>query len=92
MFRFSSLLPSHLHISLLEYVTSTLDMDPPKQTTTIPQTPRSIDSAYESDIDLAAEQKLVRKLDMWLAPLMALFVLVAYLDRSAIGISMSVLI
>ncbi|KAL8410127.1 hypothetical protein RB596_000004 [Gaeumannomyces avenae] len=36
-------------------------------------------------IDPAAEKKLVRKLDLYLAPMMVLFFLMAYLDRSNIG-------
>lgn len=40
---------------------------------------------HEILIDHAAEQKLVRKLDMWLSPMMVLVFLVAYLDRSNVG-------
>ena len=36
-------------------------------------------------IDPAAEKKLLHRLDLFLAPLMILFFLVAYLDRSNIG-------
>ena len=36
-------------------------------------------------IDPAAEAKLLRKLDRWLAPMMIIAFLVAYLDRSNIG-------
>lgn len=36
-------------------------------------------------IDPAAEAKLLRKLDCWLAPMMIIAFLVAYLDRSNIG-------
>ncbi|KAI1774976.1 major facilitator superfamily transporter [Hypoxylon cercidicola] len=56
-----------------------------KPDSTLSQLPELIDPTHGSEIDLVAEKKVVRKLDTWLAPLMALFVLVAYLDRSAIG-------
>ncbi|CZT25765.1 related to permease of the major facilitator superfamily [Ramularia collo-cygni] len=36
-------------------------------------------------IDPAEERRLVRKLDMWLSPMMVLVFLVSYLDRSNIG-------
>lgn len=36
-------------------------------------------------VDPAAEAKLLRKLDCWLAPMMIVAFLVAYLDRSNIG-------
>lgn len=36
-------------------------------------------------VDPAAEAKLLRKLDCWLAPMMIIAFLVAYLDRSNIG-------
>lgn len=36
-------------------------------------------------IDPAAEKRLIRKLDLMLSPMMVLFFLVAYLDRSNIG-------
>lgn len=39
----------------------------------------------ELTIDPAAEKRLLRKLDMFLSPMMVLFFLVAYLDRSNIG-------
>lgn len=42
-------------------------------------------ASAELFIDPAAEKRLVRKLDMWLAPMMVLFFLVSYLDRSNIG-------
>lgn len=45
-------------------------------------------SAYSSShltVDPAAEAKLLRKLDCWLAPMMIIAFLVAYLDRSNIG-------
>ncbi|KAF2174077.1 hypothetical protein M409DRAFT_16350 [Zasmidium cellare ATCC 36951] len=41
--------------------------------------------SHEAVIDPVAERKLVRKLDMWLSPMMVLVFLVAYLDRSNIG-------
>ncbi|GIZ48008.1 hypothetical protein CKM354_001108300 [Cercospora kikuchii] len=39
----------------------------------------------EMTIDPAAEKRLVRKLDLWLSPMMVVVFLVAYLDRSNIG-------
>jgi len=42
-------------------------------------------AATDLVIDSAAEARLIRKLDLWLAPMMVLFFLVAYLDRSNIG-------
>lgn len=39
----------------------------------------------ELTIDPVAEKKLLRKLDLFLAPMMILFFLVSYLDRSNIG-------
>lgn len=45
-------------------------------------------SGYASSrvmVDPAAEAKLLRKLDCWLAPMMIIAFLVAYLDRSNIG-------
>ena len=39
----------------------------------------------ELTIDPKAEKRLLRKLDMFLSPMMVLFFLVAYLDRSNIG-------
>lgn len=36
-------------------------------------------------VDPAAKAKLLRKLDCWLAPMMIIAFLVAYLDRSNIG-------
>ena len=39
----------------------------------------------ELAIDPVAEKKLLRKLDLFLAPMMILFFLVSYLDRSNIG-------
>lgn len=48
----------------------------------------SPNSGYASShltVDLAAEAKLLRKLDCWLAPMMIIAFLVAYLDRSNIG-------
>ena len=42
-------------------------------------------AASELTIDPAAEKKLVRKLDLWLSPMMVLVFLVSYLDRSNIG-------
>lgn len=42
--------------------------------------------SHEDALDPAAEKRLVRKLDMWLSPMMVLVFLVSYLDRSNIGI------
>lgn len=42
--------------------------------------------SHEAVLDPAAEKKLVRKIDMWLSPMMVLVFLVAYLDRSNIGL------
>ncbi|ORY59120.1 major facilitator superfamily transporter [Pseudomassariella vexata] len=42
-------------------------------------------SAADLSVDPAAEKRLLRKLDLFLAPMMVLFFLVAYLDRSNIG-------
>lgn len=36
-------------------------------------------------IDPAREKKLVRKLDLWIAPIMTIIFLTAYLDRANIG-------
>lgn len=36
-------------------------------------------------IDPLAEKKLLRKLDIWLSPVMTIIFLAAYLDRSNIG-------
>jgi hypothetical protein len=36
-------------------------------------------------IDPARERRLVRKLDIWLSPMMILLFLMSYLDRSNIG-------
>lgn len=47
--------------------------------------PSSVAGVADLTIDRHAEARLVRKLDMWLAPMMILFFLVAYLDRSNIG-------
>ena len=44
-----------------------------------------IEAEGELLVDKHAEARLLRKLDIWLAPLMVLFFLVAYLDRSNIG-------
>jgi sugar phosphate permease len=43
------------------------------------------DSTPELYIDPVAEKKLLRKLDIYLAPLMTIIFLCAYLDRSNIG-------
>ncbi|ETS82371.1 hypothetical protein PFICI_04247 [Pestalotiopsis fici W106-1] len=45
----------------------------------------SVSAAVDLHIDPAAEKRLLRKLDMFLAPMMILCFLVAYLDRSNIG-------
>lgn len=42
-------------------------------------------SSSHLTIDPAAEKRLLRKLDMWLSPMMIVCFLVAYLDRSNIG-------
>ncbi|KAL8321401.1 hypothetical protein RB597_007623 [Gaeumannomyces tritici] len=42
-------------------------------------------SLADLTVDPAAEKKLVRKLDLYLAPIMVLFFPIAYLDRSNIG-------
>lgn len=42
-------------------------------------------TTFENTIDPAAEKRLVRKLDLWLSPMMVVVFLVAYLDRSNIG-------
>lgn len=44
-----------------------------------------ISSSSEPYIDPVAEKRLLRKLDMYLAPIMTLIFLMAYLDRSNIG-------
>lgn len=48
------------------------------------ETSPSVDAA-DLHVDPAAEKRLLRKLDTFLAPMMVLFFLVAYLDRSNIG-------
>lgn len=53
------------------------------------ESPPSVTGIADLTIDRHAEARLVRKLDMWLAPMMILFFLVAYLDRSNIGMSPS---
>ncbi|KAL3294497.1 major facilitator superfamily transporter [Colletotrichum asianum] len=47
--------------------------------------PHSVDASSHLTIDPVAETKLLRKLDFWLAPMMIICFLVAYLDRSNIG-------
>ncbi|KAF4877555.1 putative transporter [Colletotrichum siamense] len=47
--------------------------------------PHSVDASSHLTIDPVAEKKLLRKLDFWLAPMMIVCFLVAYLDRSNIG-------
>ncbi|KAF4856215.1 putative transporter [Colletotrichum siamense] len=47
--------------------------------------PHSVDASSHLTIDPVAEKKLLRKLDFWLAPMMIICFLVAYLDRSNIG-------
>ncbi|KAE9575385.1 putative transporter [Colletotrichum fructicola] len=47
--------------------------------------PHSVDASSHLTIDPIAEKKLLRKLDFWLAPMMIICFLVAYLDRSNIG-------
>ncbi|KAK2779746.1 nicotinic acid plasma membrane transporter [Colletotrichum kahawae] len=47
--------------------------------------PHSADASSHLTIDPVAEKKLLRKLDFWLAPMMIICFLVAYLDRSNIG-------
>ena len=51
------------------------------------ESPPSVTGIADLTIDRHAEARLIRKLDMWLAPMMILFFLVAYLDRSNIGMS-----
>ncbi|KAF4121906.1 Major Facilitator Superfamily [Geosmithia morbida] len=52
-------------------------------------TPRASDDISAHDghliIDQQSEKRLVRKLDIWIAPVMTLIFLTAYLDRSNIG-------
>ncbi|KAI1867761.1 uncharacterized protein JN550_006902 [Neoarthrinium moseri] len=48
------------------------------------ESPPSVNEA-NLQVDPAAEKRLLRKLDCFLAPMMVLFFLVAYLDRSNIG-------
>lgn len=48
------------------------------------ESPASV-AAVDLTVDPVAEKKLLRKLDMFLSPMMVLFFLVAYLDRSNIG-------
>jgi hypothetical protein len=45
----------------------------------------SFDAAVEHYIDPAAEKRLIVKLDLYLAPVMTLIFLAAYLDRANIG-------
>ncbi|KAI8231095.1 putative transporter [Colletotrichum sp. SAR 10_96] len=47
--------------------------------------PHSTETSSHLTIDPVAEKKLLRKLDFWLAPMMIICFLVAYLDRSNIG-------
>ncbi|KAI8264978.1 putative transporter [Colletotrichum sp. SAR11_239] len=47
--------------------------------------PHSAEASSHLTIDPVAEKKLLRKLDFWLAPMMIICFLVAYLDRSNIG-------
>ncbi|EQB49617.1 major facilitator superfamily transporter [Colletotrichum gloeosporioides Cg-14] len=47
--------------------------------------PHMVDASSHLTIDPVAEKKLLRKLDFWLAPMMIICFLVAYLDRSNIG-------
>lgn len=47
--------------------------------------PSSACASTHPMVDPAAEAKLLRKLDRWLAPMMIVAFLVAYLDRSNIG-------
>lgn len=51
--------------------------------------PHSAEARSHLTIDPVAEKKLLRKLDFWLAPMMIICFLVAYLDRSNIGMSPS---
>lgn len=44
-----------------------------------------VEASCEDTIDLAREKRLVRKLDMWLSPMMVMVFLTSYLDRSNIG-------
>jgi hypothetical protein len=46
-----------------------------------------IGTSEEIHIDPAAEKRLIRKLDLILSPMMVVIFLVAYLDRSNIGMS-----
>lgn len=47
--------------------------------------PQMAAASSDLTIDPAAEKRLLRKLDAWLAPMMIIAFLVAYLDRSNIG-------
>lgn len=46
-----------------------------------------VGTSEEIQIDPAAEKRLIRKLDLMLSPMMVLIFLVAYLDRSNIGMA-----
>lgn len=44
-----------------------------------------VDSLSHGFIDANKEKKLIRKLDLWISPIMTIIFLTAYLDRSNIG-------
>lgn len=53
-----------------------------KQIHTLPdESPSPVDSSI-ADIDYAAEKRLVRKLDIYIIPLVMLLYLLSFLDRS----------
>lgn len=63
-----------------------MDMDDkPKALQDVSSTEDSLDGTLDVYIDTKAQKKLLLKLDLYLAPVITLIFLCAYLDRSNIG-------
>lgn len=63
-------------------------MQNPEKTLVLNTTPQDVrDGSIEDNlyVDPVAEKKLLRKLDMWISPIVCVVFLAAYLDRSNIG-------
>lgn len=63
-----------------------MDMDDkPKALQNVSATEDSLDGTLDVYVDSKAQKKLLLKLDLYLAPIITLIFLCAYLDRSNIG-------
>lgn len=73
--------------SSISHPQSLAEMDPSKAEMQVSDEKMYPDEEVSSDliIDPKREAKLVRKLDLWIAPVMTIVFLTAYLDRSNIG-------